>query len=322
MDTKLFVRNQPGGFFAVTDREFNPSGSVFWVHAGTGTDGAGYGRNPDAPVATLDYAVGLCTADKGDVIYLMPGHAENIASAAGCVLDVAGVKVVGLGYGTLRPTLTLTTADTSKVSITAANCWFENVLVVSNYLSIATAISVGALADGLTLKNVEMPQHVGHPRRADPDQHRSGLLRRYHRWFQIRRGGGGGPDCPGDQRHPLRGGGGSLHADQQPHLLLLFRGASGAERGGLGGCDDREYPAAEQRNWGGPGYRLPQLDDRVRRGCDDCQPEERGQGRDGHWSGGRRTRELLERAERLRGSVQLHSGQLGMAGAGDFRPYR
>jgi hypothetical protein len=155
MDTKLFVRRQPGGMLAITDREFNPSGSVFWVHAGTGTNGAGYGRNPDAPVATLDYAVGLCTANKGDVIYLMPGHAENIASATGCVLDVAGVRVVGLGYGTLRPTLTLTTATTATISITAPNCWLENVLVVSNFLDIAAAITVGALADGLTLKNIE-----------------------------------------------------------------------------------------------------------------------------------------------------------------------
>jgi hypothetical protein len=156
MDTKLFSRHQPGGFFAVTDRQYVPSGSVFWVHATTGTDGAGYGRNPDAPVATLDYAIGLCTANKGDLIFLMPGHAENIASATGCVLDVAGVRVVGLGYGTLRPTLTLTTADTATISITAANCYIENVLIVSNFLNIAAAVTVGALADGLTLKNVEM----------------------------------------------------------------------------------------------------------------------------------------------------------------------
>jgi len=155
MDTKLFVRHQPGGFFAVTDRENIPSGSVFWVHAGTGTDGAGYGRNPDAPLATLDYAVGLCTANKGDVIYLMPGHAENIANGTGCVLDVAGVKVVGLGYGALRPTLSLITANTATISITAANCWVENVLVVSNYLSVAAAITLAATATGTTLKNVE-----------------------------------------------------------------------------------------------------------------------------------------------------------------------
>ncbi len=155
MDTKLFVRRQPGGMLAVTDREFNPSGTVFWVHAGTGRDGAGYGRNPDAPVATLDYAVGLCTASKGDVIYLMPGHAETLAGATACVLDVAGVKVVGLGWGTLKPVLTLS-ATAAIVSITAANCWLENVRLVGAIDNIVTAISLGALADGAVLRGIEI----------------------------------------------------------------------------------------------------------------------------------------------------------------------
>src|SRR3972149_2755330 len=107
--TELFARKQPGGVFTVEDFK-NIPGEVFFVHSGTGTNGAGYGKNPDAPVATLDYAVGLCTADKGDVIFVMPGHAENIGSATACVLDVAGIKVIGCGYGTLRPTLSITTA--------------------------------------------------------------------------------------------------------------------------------------------------------------------------------------------------------------------
>lgn len=155
MDTKLFGRNQPGGMFAITDRSIVPSGNVFWVHAGTGTDGAGYGRNPDAPIATLDYAIGLCTASKGDIVYLMPGHAENVASATGCVLDIAGVQVIGLGNGALRPTLTLTAANTSTISITAANCYLENILVVGNFLNIAAAMTLAATATGTTLKNLE-----------------------------------------------------------------------------------------------------------------------------------------------------------------------
>ncbi len=156
MDTKLFSRTQPGGFFAVTDRQFFPSGTVFWVDSNTGTDGAGYGRNPDAPLATLDYAIGLCTANKGDVIFLMPGHAEALTGATSLTMDVAGVTVIGLGSGSLRPTFTLTTATSATWNITAPNCWVENVLIVSNFLNIVTAMTVGALADGLMLKNIEM----------------------------------------------------------------------------------------------------------------------------------------------------------------------
>lgn len=144
-----------GGTILAVEGQGVSTGNRFWVHNTTGTDGAGYGSSPDAPFATLDYAIGKCTASKGDIIYLMPGHAENIASATGCVLDIAGVKVVGLGYGALRPTLTITTATTALISITAANCWIENVLVVSNFLNIASAMTAAATADGLTLKNVE-----------------------------------------------------------------------------------------------------------------------------------------------------------------------
>ena len=75
MDTKLFVRNQPGGLFSIYDSGMCP-GDVYYVdstHA-SASDGAGFGRNPDSPFATLDYAVGQCTASKGDLIVVMPGH--------------------------------------------------------------------------------------------------------------------------------------------------------------------------------------------------------------------------------------------------------
>lgn len=155
MDTSLFVRNQPGGMFSVVDRTLHPSGTVFFVHSGTGTDGAGYGRNPDLPVATLDYALGLCTASAMDTVYLMPGHAETIASATAFVLDKIGVSVIGLGAGALRPTFTFTNTA-SIVSVTVADCLLENVLIVGNVDNIVKGISLGALADGFTLRNVEM----------------------------------------------------------------------------------------------------------------------------------------------------------------------
>jgi len=152
--TALFNRVQPGGVHTISDLMEHP-GDIWFVDSGSGTDAAGYGQNPDSPVATLDYAIGLCTASQGDVIYLLPGHAENIASATGCVFDVAGIKVIGLGFGNLRPTLTLTTATAATISITAANVWIENVLVVGNFLDIASTFTVAGTADGLTIKDVE-----------------------------------------------------------------------------------------------------------------------------------------------------------------------
>ena len=33
------------------------------------------------PYATIDYAVGQCLAGRGDIIYVLPGHVEDIAAA-------------------------------------------------------------------------------------------------------------------------------------------------------------------------------------------------------------------------------------------------
>lgn len=131
-------------------------GNVYYVDSGaTGAaDDTSHGGSASRPFATLDYAIGRCTASNGDQIHLLPGHAENIAGATGCVFDKAGVRVIGHGSGALRPTLTLTAAA-ATISITAANVWIENVLVVGNYLNIVSAFTVAGTADGLTIKNVE-----------------------------------------------------------------------------------------------------------------------------------------------------------------------
>ena len=152
--TALFSQHQPGGVFTISNLEQHP-GSIFFVHSGTGTDGAGYGQNPDAPVATLDYAVGLCTASKGDVIYILPGHAENLVSATALTMDVAGVAVIGLGRGSLRPTFSLTTHVGATWNITAANCTVKNVVIVGNFLNVAAAVTIGAAAHYTTLQSVE-----------------------------------------------------------------------------------------------------------------------------------------------------------------------
>lgn len=106
--TPLFAQHQPGGVFTITDVPSHP-GNVLFVDSThpAATDALGAGQSPDTPLATLDYAVGLCTANHGDVIYVMPGHAETVATAAAIDIDVAGVKVVGVGWGASRPTFTL-----------------------------------------------------------------------------------------------------------------------------------------------------------------------------------------------------------------------
>jgi len=104
--TALFSRQQPGGVFTVDDVGEH-GGNVWFVGSDVSgaSDTAGYGQNPDSPFATLDYAVGMCTANNHDTIYLLPSHSETwTTTGAKVVLDVAGVRIVGLGQGADRPT--------------------------------------------------------------------------------------------------------------------------------------------------------------------------------------------------------------------------
>ena len=154
MDTKLFVRSQPGGLFSIYDSGMCP-GDVWYVDStnAAASDTAGFGRNPDAPFATLDYAVGNCTASKGDLIVVMPGHIETVATASALDFDVAGIKVIGLGWGDLRPKVQLS-AQASTVEFNADDMWIENLIFEGTF---ATGVTVGldikTGCDDLMLKN-------------------------------------------------------------------------------------------------------------------------------------------------------------------------
>lgn len=130
------------------------TGSVFFVHSGTGSSGYD-GKTPDRPKATISQAVALCTASKGDVVFVMPGHAETISGATSLVVDKIGVSIIGLGTGTLRPTLTFSATD-SIVSITHASVTLQNLLLIADIDNLVTGISLGASADGCTLRSIEM----------------------------------------------------------------------------------------------------------------------------------------------------------------------
>ena len=155
--TPLFNRVQPGGVFAITDPGYTP-GDVFFVHSGTGTDGAGYGKNPDAPVATIDYAIGLCTANKSDVIYVMPGHNEGLGNAQ-ITVDIAGISIIGLGQWADAPRIDFDHANAS-IDITANGCRLENLRLLPSVTAVLIAIDVTA-DDTMLRKIVTLPGEDG-----------------------------------------------------------------------------------------------------------------------------------------------------------------
>lgn len=138
-------------------------GRVFWVSNATTLqtgDVGGSNGNPGTfqkPFGTIEYAISKCVANRGDIIFVKPGHAETISSAAILTLDVAGVAIIGLGIGSNRPTLTFTTATTANIPVTAANITVSNILHKANFADIVSAYTVTgtAVATDFTIDNCE-----------------------------------------------------------------------------------------------------------------------------------------------------------------------
>jgi hypothetical protein len=95
-------------------------GKVFFVHATLGKTN-NTGDDPTRPMTTIQAAYNKCRATRGDMVVALPGHTEAISAAAGIVLNLAGVRVIGIGDGNARPVLTLGTATSASFDITAAN---------------------------------------------------------------------------------------------------------------------------------------------------------------------------------------------------------
>jgi nitrous oxidase accessory protein NosD len=156
MRTALITDMQQGGLYAIQDVALHPGANVLFVdstHASK-ADLSGAGRDPEHPLATLDYAIGLCTADKGDTIYLMPGHAETITAASGAgslTADIAGIRIIGLGRGSKKPTLTLGTLIGATLNVTAPNVVIRNTKIISALADITAGITASAAADGLVV---------------------------------------------------------------------------------------------------------------------------------------------------------------------------
>ena len=138
---------------------FDPAaqfGNVWWVNNANAaaSDTTGFGRTPNAPFATLNFALNSAnntglTANNGDMVYVGPGHIETVTAAAGTTpgtsgftANVAGVTVVGLGTGRARPQITFGTATTAQVLVSAANFCIKNIVFTHTLDAIAAAVKV------------------------------------------------------------------------------------------------------------------------------------------------------------------------------------
>lgn len=94
---------------------------------------------------TVNAALAGCVAGRGDIVYMLPGYTENIATAAAWAnLTQTDVTVCGLGHNTNRATLTWSTA-TSTMLFNIANFRLINcVLNLAGPMSGAVALTVAA----------------------------------------------------------------------------------------------------------------------------------------------------------------------------------
>lgn len=104
-----------------------PGGRVYYVRSTTVQNG----ETEDIAartIPTLNAALGQCRANAGDTVFVLPGHVESIATADAMSNLVAGVNVVGLGRGNLRPTFTWTAAA-STFLLDVANVSLGNLIL-------------------------------------------------------------------------------------------------------------------------------------------------------------------------------------------------
>lgn len=103
--------------------------------------------------ATIDAAIGLCTASGNDQILVLPGHTEAV-TATSLNVDVAGVSIIGLGTGSIKPTLTFAATD-SAVNVTAANCKFKNLRIQAAVGDVVTAFLHATAAQNTVYEDIE-----------------------------------------------------------------------------------------------------------------------------------------------------------------------
>lgn len=95
-------------------------GEVYFVNSVRGSNDND-GRDVLRPRATWKSAYDKCRANRGDIVCLLPGHAETYTAAAGMLMNIAGVRTYAFGEGANRPTFTLSTAVGASIDVTAAN---------------------------------------------------------------------------------------------------------------------------------------------------------------------------------------------------------
>lgn len=141
--TKLNLPNgiNNAGLTAIGASSLFTTGKTFYVQATTGSNG-NLGEDPSSPKASINGAIAAARADKGDVIIVMPGHAETV-TASSMTLSKADIKIVCLGNGRNAPIFTHNAAA-STIDVTAADVSWYGGIFEATKLDVASAFTTAA----------------------------------------------------------------------------------------------------------------------------------------------------------------------------------
>ncbi len=150
------MSHYPGGFGGgLTIRgvpiQSTHAGAMFWVDENANNKSNNRGTF-DSPCSSIDNAMALCVANRGDIIGVKPGHVENISAAAALTCDVAGVAIVGFGVGSKQAKIVWDTAATADIDVTAADVTFSNLWLHNNYANVDGCFDVAATGDYFTIQ--------------------------------------------------------------------------------------------------------------------------------------------------------------------------
>lgn len=139
---------------AILNKFYEPGkaiGNVFYVSSLVGS-ATGSGFSPDNAFSTIALAVAACTANNGDVIYLLPGHNEGFGDAQ-LTINKAGIKIIGLGEGPARPRIDFDHANAS-IDITASGVTLQGIDLLPSVTVVAIGIDINTLVTDTTLRDL------------------------------------------------------------------------------------------------------------------------------------------------------------------------
>jgi hypothetical protein len=124
-----------------------------WYVSSTRGNSSFSGRTWNDPLATITQALTVCSA--GDTILLDYSHNEGLGSGESINFNKAGVKVIGMGSGTLAPRIDFDHAS-ATIDVTASSVTLQNIRLLPSVATVSIGIDVNAAVTNTRLINIEI----------------------------------------------------------------------------------------------------------------------------------------------------------------------